>query len=731
MPSLIPGFEYDIFISYRHNDNRSGWVTDFVNALHEELAATIKEPLSIYFDKNPHDGLLETDSVNKSLEGKLKCFIFIPIISQTYCDPTSFAWQNEFCAFNKLSGQDNFGRDIRLTNGNVKSRILPVKIHDLDPEDSAVIESEIGGALRAIEFIFKSAGVNRPLRPSEEHAQDNLNKTFYRDQVNKVANAIKAIIQAAKAPSNVQPSPSPAAIRQSDPLKRQTLPGKSIFAFVVLIVLISVAFWKYNSRPGELAGKTPQDKSLVVLPFADISPRKDQEWFSDGLTEELLNGLSALEDLKLISRTTSFSFKDKGLSAKRIADSLGVAHVLEGSVRKIGDQLRVTVQLIKANDDTHLWSHVYDYTIDSVFKIQGDISKNVANTLNLLLDNQTGERMYNAGTTSIEAYQEFLKGVAAYREAHLTGNFDQLAEANKFFEKAIQIYPNFARAYYDHADIFIHGLLAEAGIESLNNFSEKEQYERMMNDINKALALSQNSSDKVGYSFTRNIFSKDWSQLPSYLEVKENWASGWEVFLAIIDPEFVSRRYQKIIAIDQNADMIRYWAALGLANMSRLDSALLLYKNDYTKSHVNARIKSVLHFRKGDYPKALEAVGNHESSTDGYSLFLKLLDGRYTKSRAEIEQDLSSQPLFDSYGYSPILAYNALGEYSRADSVASLIDSRILGHCSLGYNLLTFGLYFHLSATPNFAARLRELGIDPEAYEKKHYKKISGIKVPA
>ncbi len=84
--AILPGFEYDIFISYRYNDNRSGWVTEFVNALQEELAATIKEPLTIYFDKNPHDGLLETHHVDKSLEGKLKCLIFIPIISQTYCD---------------------------------------------------------------------------------------------------------------------------------------------------------------------------------------------------------------------------------------------------------------------------------------------------------------------------------------------------------------------------------------------------------------------------------------------------------------------------------------------------------------------------------------------------------------------------------------------------------------------------------------------------------------------
>jgi hypothetical protein len=99
--SVISHFEYDIFISYRHNDNRSGWVTEFVSALQEELAATIKELLSIYFDTNPHDGLLETHNVDKSLEGKLKCLIFIPIISQTYCDTKSFAWQHEFCAFNR------------------------------------------------------------------------------------------------------------------------------------------------------------------------------------------------------------------------------------------------------------------------------------------------------------------------------------------------------------------------------------------------------------------------------------------------------------------------------------------------------------------------------------------------------------------------------------------------------------------------------------------------------
>lgn len=107
MASLLSGFEYDIFISYRHKDNKGGhWVTDFVDALKTELEATFKEDISIYFDENPHDGLLATHDVNDSLKDKLKALIFIPIISHTYCDPKSFAWNNEFLAFKKIASGD-------------------------------------------------------------------------------------------------------------------------------------------------------------------------------------------------------------------------------------------------------------------------------------------------------------------------------------------------------------------------------------------------------------------------------------------------------------------------------------------------------------------------------------------------------------------------------------------------------------------------------------------------
>lgn len=192
MPSLIKRYEYDIFISYRHNDNRSGWVTEFVNALQEELAATIKEPLSIYFDKNPHDGLLETHDVDDSLKEKLKCLIFIPIISQTYCDPKSFAWTSEFLVFLKMAAEDSIGLKVRLGNGNTSSRLLPIRIHELDATDKKTIETQIG-PLRSIDFTYQSSGVNRPLRPKDDESIKGV-QSVYRDQINKTANAIKEII---------------------------------------------------------------------------------------------------------------------------------------------------------------------------------------------------------------------------------------------------------------------------------------------------------------------------------------------------------------------------------------------------------------------------------------------------------------------------------------------------------------------------------------------------------
>ena len=195
MASILPGYESDIFISYRHNDNKyDGWVTEFVDKLRQELDATLKDKLSLYFDKNPQEGLLDTHQVHASLQGKIKSIIFIPIISQTYCDVNSFAWKEEFLTFLSEADRDSLGKTIRTVSGNVISRVLPIRIHEIEGDDVRMLERELGGVMRSIDFIYQDAGVNRPLRSKDDDLSGAQTRLLFRNQINKVANSVKELI---------------------------------------------------------------------------------------------------------------------------------------------------------------------------------------------------------------------------------------------------------------------------------------------------------------------------------------------------------------------------------------------------------------------------------------------------------------------------------------------------------------------------------------------------------
>jgi eukaryotic-like serine/threonine-protein kinase len=199
MPSLVEGYSYDIFISYRQKDNKyDGWVTEFVNNLKKELESMFKDEITLYFDINPSDYLLESYDVNASLKEKLKCLVFIPVLSRTYCDPKAYAWENELKAFISQASDDQYGLKIQLSNSNIASRVLPIRIHDLDKDDKKLFESAVGSVIRSIDFIYKEAGVNRQLREKDDDIIKSQPHVLYRDQINKAALAIKEIIDSMK-----------------------------------------------------------------------------------------------------------------------------------------------------------------------------------------------------------------------------------------------------------------------------------------------------------------------------------------------------------------------------------------------------------------------------------------------------------------------------------------------------------------------------------------------------
>ncbi|HMG88434.1 MAG TPA: hypothetical protein VK589_00190 [Chryseolinea sp.] len=388
MASLIPGYEYDIFISYRHKDNQyDGWVTEFVTYFKKELQSTFKEKVSIYFDENQQDGLHDTDDVNDSLRDKIKCLVFIPIVSRTFCDPASFAWKNELLTFLDFAKGDPFGLKIKVANGNVSSRILPVRIHDLDHEDVEMFEREIGGVIRPIDFVFNSAGVNRPLRAHEDDPRENQNHLFYRDQINKLANAARVIITSMRCPRQKLLQPAPAV--ETPVYSKKKISGDKFLSVASTVLLMCcLCYVMFTSENNKDSARTDDGRTIAVLSFIDMSELGDQEFFGDGLSEELLNLLARIPDLKVISRTSAFSFKGAKEDIRTIGDKLGVTHLLEGSVRKSDSVIRINAQLIRASDGTQVWSQTFDCDTKDILKAQGEVADAVVKELKVkLLDN--------------------------------------------------------------------------------------------------------------------------------------------------------------------------------------------------------------------------------------------------------------------------------------------------------------------------------------------------------
>ena len=469
MASLIPGYEYDIFISYRQKDNKhDGWVTEFVNNLKGELESTFKEEISVYFDINPHDGLLETHDVNASLKEKLKCLIFIPIISRTYCDPKSFAWEHEFKAFVELASKDQFGLKIKLPSGNVASRVLPIRIYDLDDPDTRLCESVLGNVLRGVEFIYAEPGVNRPLRASEDNPNDNLNHTIYRNQINKVGNATREIISGFKTGLF---KPVKEKIRQRIPseevrkegrkeeqekpirlTKNKLLSGVLITSILVITgILIYPTLFKRDTLDN--LRSSGERISVVVMPFQNMT--NDTTWniwqyvIQTNITTFLSNNPEELKvrQTELISEilqskglTDYHSFSSSVLSS--ISEKLDVDVLISGSINLSGSTLRLNAQLLDVRTIDVLKSFQVDGTVDNKLLLI-DSLKVMLNSF--LVISKLGKEFspdflrFTSGA-SPEAFRYFIAGQNAFNERNWSS-------AGKLYSQAIDNDSNFAYAY--------------------------------------------------------------------------------------------------------------------------------------------------------------------------------------------------------------------------------------------------------------------------------------------
>ena len=414
------------------------------------------------------------------------------------------------------------------------------------------------------------------------------------------------------------------SLNKKSMLKNQRLNKVIVSALVLTIVIIaSNLFFKKVITT---------DKSIAVLAFADMSPEKDQEYFSDGISEELLNILAKIPELKVISRTSSFSYKGKNKTATEIAKELDVSYILEGSIRKAGNMVRVTAQLIRANDGFHEWSHTYDRALDSIFKIQDDISAEVSKQLQLSI---LGKEFYTKPIDT-EAYNLYLQASHLVRqntkEAYIT--------AEEKIKAALAIDDTYAEAWRMLAQIYDTGTY---------NFSVREPKEGI----------------PLGLSAAKKAIELDPNDAESYASLSSLQALSW-------DFEASAKNMEKALQLAPNNAVIIGTAALGcfgdLEKAIRLQKKAikldpLVYTNYFNLGFANYRLNRI--------EQANEAFDTFALYYPNWQIYhymkalLNIAQGNNDEALKEIEQE--SNEFFSLYGRN--FVFFAMGRLDEANAL--------------------------------------------------------------
>ncbi|MEO5596865.1 MAG: protein kinase, partial [Lysobacteraceae bacterium] len=395
--------------------------------------------------------------------------------------------------------------------------------------------------------------------------------------------------------------------------RTQSLIGVVIALVVVGGIALSRLWHPHAAVPG-LPTAAPADttRSIAVLPFINMSGDPANEYFSDGLAETTLDMLAQVPNLKVISRTSSFAFKDKPQDMRKIGAALGAANLLEGSVQKAGNTVRITVQLIRAADGSHLWSHHYDRPMVDVFKIQDEIANQVVQQLAIALPALQQKRLTQKRTENVEAYQEYLKGLALLPERKIDG----LRAAAAHFERAIALDPGYANAYVAASDVY--GLL-----DGMGTISSQER-ERKIVYVDRALELAPDLGEAHTRRGDRLI---DLGDMPGAereyrrgIALAPSYARGYQLYGRFLRdyalrPEESIAMMRRAAALDPAAPVLRYAVILALTRAGHFPDAeaeLAKLHNAYPGFAQGDVAEALLSATQGDLVRTLRAMERHE-----------------------------------------------------------------------------------------------------------------------
>lgn len=356
-----------------------------------------------------------------------------------------------------------------------------------------------------------------------------------------------------------------------------------------------------TNEKSEISNNNVATNSLAVLPFTNISSDQENQYFTDGMHDDLLAHLSKAGGMKVISRTSVMQFKDTEQTIPDIAKMLSVSNILEGSVRKAGDDVKINVQLIEGQSDQHLWSEMYErkLTTDNIFGIQSEIAKKITEVLSIkIISNPSEQHKPKKYTSNLEAYENFLKA----RQLKETGEKNALIKAEKLLKEAIALDPNFSAAYANLGNLYIH-LIFYAG------YNPEEYYPKSLTTLKKSISLdSEQAEAYAGLGSLYHWWKRD------YDSASINYEKALQ-----LNPNLENSYYGYALATEQLTDQ-------PLKAMKLLQSALEINPINPALLNVNANYlqqNRQFNLAKKTYSKGLEIAPNHPLLLSNYSRLFK------------------------------------------------------------------------------------------------------------
>jgi TolB-like protein/DNA-binding winged helix-turn-helix (wHTH) protein/cytochrome c-type biogenesis protein CcmH/NrfG len=491
-------------------------------------------------------------------------------------------------------------------------------------------------------FVEFESSLNVAVRRLREALSDDAQKPAYIETVPRRGYRFVGMVERIEVPAATPASPSivhgdAAVVAPIEPGVTRNWWASRVWqlvvpATIVLLIAAGLFAWKRSTKSA-----APVSSSIAVLPFADLSPERNQSYFSEGLAEELLNELAKTPGLRVAARTSSFQFNDKISDPAAIGQKLGVGTILEGSVRKEGNRVRISAELVKAADGFQLWSATYDRNLNDVFAVQDEIALAITSELKLRLLKSNSVDIPQRGT-NIQAYNAYLQGRYFYERR----TQDDLDKAYDYFEAAVKADPNYARAWSALAWVLI------ARAEAAYGPSFAEGYESARTAAEKALQLDPGLAEAHA-AIGRIKRSYDW-----------DWAGADAAF-------------QKALEIAPQSSVVLLGASSLDASLGRFDEAVALNRRavEIDPLSVVAHLSMGMHaYYAGQLNAAVDAYQktlaiSPEDPEAHYLLGLVYLErSQPQQALAEFQKDQRGS----QRSVGEALAYFALGRHAEADA---------------------------------------------------------------